>query len=130
VTKDQQGADFPVPMCGTHSDVFSFSIPMCGGKVYGMSFINGYLRYASMTLLRVNSDTTMTLDLHLAAMPVNFWVRVHHSNQGGEYMGNEIEIEIYNDEDDVIFLPSSLFNMSSARLRRGRLTCWSSSTAT
>jgi hypothetical protein len=74
-----------------HSDVFSFGIPTHGGKVYGMSFVDGYSRFASMTLLKVKSDTAMALNLHLAAMPEKLHTRVLHSNQGGEYMRKEMQ---------------------------------------
>jgi transposase InsO family protein len=56
-----------------------------------MLFIDGYLRYASVTFLRVKSDTAMALDIDLAAMPENFQVRVLHSDQRGEYMGKEMQ---------------------------------------
>jgi transposase InsO family protein len=56
-----------------------------------MSFIDGYSRFASITLLKVKSDTAVALDLHLATMPEKLCTRVLHSDQGGEYTGKEMQ---------------------------------------
>jgi hypothetical protein len=57
-----------------YSDLFSFGILTCRGKVYGM-FIDRYLRYASMTL-RVKSDSAVALNLHLATMPLGYFTLI------------------------------------------------------
>jgi transposase InsO family protein len=56
-----------------------------------MSFVDGYSRFTSMTLLKVKSNTTMALNLHLAAMDKKLRTRVLHSDQGGEYTGKEMQ---------------------------------------
>jgi transposase InsO family protein len=56
-----------------------------------MSFVDRYSRFTSVTLLKVKSDTAVALDLHLAAMPEKLRTRVLHSDQGGEYMGKEMQ---------------------------------------
>jgi transposase InsO family protein len=56
-----------------------------------MSFVDWYSRFASVTLLKVKSDTAMALNLHLAVMPEKLHTRVLHSGQGGEYMGKEMQ---------------------------------------